>query len=209
MEAAALRDEERFALLLRLQHDELVPFVQDEFGRRTGVIRFYLGLNLAWFAFMTGLGWWQITMGMIDWKAILQFVGCGFLISLTLLIPLHEGIHGLAYKLAGAPRIAFGGSLREFYFYAVADRFVLNSFQFKVVALAPFVVINGLALLATLYVSLNYQWLLWGVILMHTGAGDFGLLSFYARQEKGEIYTYDIVAEKVTYFFIEKSPATD
>lgn len=203
MDVAELRNEEHYTLLLQLNHDEILPFVQEEFSHRTGVLRFYFGLNGAILLYMVGLAIWQVAQGMTGIGTILQYTGLGFVVSLTLLIPVHEGIHGLAYKLVGAPRIAFGGSLKRFYFYAVADRFVLGPDQFRFVALAPFVVINALAFAATFYVSLNYQWLCWGVLLMHTGAcaGDFGMLSFYARQEDREVYTYDIVEEKVTYFY--------
>lgn len=211
MDVAELRNEENYTLLLQLNHDEILPFVQEEFSHRTGVLRFYLGLNLAILLYMVGLAVWQAGQGLIGIGTILQYTGFGIVVSLTVLIPIHEGIHGLAYKLVGASRVAFGGSLKRFYFYAVADRFVLGPDQFRFVALAPFVVISTLAFAATFYVSLNYQWLCWGVLLMHTGAcaGDFGMLSFYARQEDREIYTYDVVEKKITYFYRRQDPGRE
>ncbi len=207
MDAAELQDEESYTPLLKLHHDDIIGFVQSEFSFDTRVIRFYLGLNIAIFLFMLIGAGWQIYQGLINLGQVLAYTGWGLLISLTVLIPIHEWIHGIAYRLAGAPRVTYRANLRKFYFYAVADRFVLGPAAFRMVALAPFVLISFLAVALTFYVSLNYQWLCWGVLLMHTGAcaGDFGLLSFYDRQPDKKIFTYDDVAAKVTYFYYQKA----
>lgn len=139
-------------------------------------------------------------------KVILNSI-LGFVLTLTLLVPLHEGIHGLAYKLVGAPEVQYGSDIKKFIFYAMADRFVVGFPRFLAVALAPFLVINLFAVLAIFYVSLNYQWLLLGVLLMHTGAcaGDFAMLSFFLRHRGEGMLTYDDVSGKLSYFYRQKT----
>ena len=186
-----------------LSHDEILPFVQDEFGRRGWLTRFYLLLNLAFLLFMILLGAWQASHGLIGaGRAILNSI-LGFALTLSLLVPVHEAIHGLAYKLVGAPQVHYGSDLKKFIFYAMADHFVVGFPRFVFVALAPFFTINFFAALSIFYVSLNHQWILLGVLLMHTGAcaGDFAMLSFFLRIRKQGLFTYDDVSKNASYFY--------
>ncbi|MDX1939663.1 MAG: DUF3267 domain-containing protein, partial [Saprospiraceae bacterium] len=145
--------------------------------------------------------------GQISIWNIINYTLIGFGLTLTILIPVHEALHGLAYKILGAPKVAFGGNLRQFYFYAVADRFVIGKSGFRILALTPFIVISMISIMGILLMSVKMQWMLWGVLLMHTGAcaGDFGLLGFYKRHQGSEIFTFDDVKEKVAYFFQKKN----
>ncbi len=200
-----LQREDRYRLILHLHYDEIIPFVQREFRRGNWMTRLFL-----WLVALTSLG-------IAAYGSLLAFGGnhsvgsmllyffLGVIISMTALVPLHEGLHGLAYKLAGAPRIQFGGNLRQFYFYAAADRFVVPPRWFWVIALMPFIVINFFVLITTFYVPLNYQWLLLGVLFMHTTscAGDFGMLSFYVAHAPDRIYTYDEIEKKEAFFYRE------
>ncbi|MCB0567078.1 MAG: DUF3267 domain-containing protein [Phaeodactylibacter sp.] len=188
---------------LTLTHDEILPFVQEEFGKRGWLARFYILLNLALLIGMALLGIWQVTHGLIGTGKVILNSILGFVLTLSLLVPIHEGIHGLAYKLVGAPRVQYGSDIKKFIFFAMADHFVVGFPRFIIVALAPFFVINFLAILFLFYVSLNYQWILLGVLLMHTGAcaGDFAMLSFFLRHRKEGLLTYDDVSNQRSYFY--------
>ncbi len=200
-----LFEDERYVKIAELPYTEMIPFVQHEFGERTRLIRLFIVLNLLILVLMVVLAIVQVASGQITLGRVISYALLGGTVVFALLIPLHEALHGLAYKLSGAPRISFGGNLSRFYFYAVADKFVIGKRAFIFVALLPFFVITTILIVLLLNVSPGWQWLLWGVLLMHTGgcAGDFGMLSFYNRHE-GEVYTFDDVSQKMAYFFQEQ-----
>jgi hypothetical protein len=197
---------ERFTQLEVLPYEEMIPFIQREFTYPTPLIRVYIALNVLILMLMLVLGYLQVSSGKIEIGQIFDAASLGLAASLTLLIPIHEAIHGIAYKLAGAPKISFGGNCRKLYFYAVADRFVIGKRDFWWVAIAPFLVITLLSFVALFFVSLPLQWFFLGVLLLHTGAcaGDFGMLAFYQRFPAGELYTFDDVTAKKAYFFQQK-----
>ncbi len=203
MTVEELKQNPNFERWISLEHKDILPFVQREFGKKAWLIQGYILLNILLLALMIVLGAWQASKGIASTGNIILYSILGFAITLTLLIPVHEGIHGLAYKLLGAPKVKYGSDIRKFIFYAMADHFVAGSRDFTIVALAPFILINFLAVLGIFYVSLNYQWLLLGVLLMHTGAcaGDFAMLSFLMRHKEEEVYTYDDVENNISYFY--------
>lgn len=200
-----LFEDERYVQIAELPYSEMVPFVQQEFGERTPLIRFFIALNLLILVLMIVFAIIQVSLGQISVWKVIGYAFLGGTVVFAVLVPIHEALHGLAYKLSGAHSIAFGANLRQFYFYAVADKFVIGKNAFRFVALLPFFVITTLLIILLWLVPVGWQWILWGVLLMHTGgcAGDFGMLSFYNRHE-GELYTFDDVKNKVAYFFQEQ-----
>ena len=88
----------------------------------------------------------------------------------------------------------------------MADRFVINRKEFKTIALTPFFAISTVAVFLALIGGPVLRWISLGVLLMHTFAciGDFAMLSFYKKQGNEEIYSYDDVEAKVSYFFKKK-----
>lgn len=198
-----LFEDEQFVQLEVLPYSDMIPFVQREFRYPTPIIRLYWGINILIVFIMLGIAYLHISAGKITFSQLFYAISLGVALSLTLLIPLHEAIHGIAYKLVGAPKVSFGGSFRQFYFYAVADRFVVGARSFRAVALAPFVIISILFFLLLFFTSPFVQWICWGGLLMHTGAcaGDFGMLGFYQRLSGSELFTFDDVAAQKAYFF--------
>ena len=149
-----LKEGSQFECWLELKHEEILPFVQEEFSQRSPLIRFYIYLNIFLLLFLLLLGAWQSRQGVATAGHMIQYCFLGMALALTLLVPVHEGIHGLAYKLIGAPKVEFGSDIRKFIFYAMADHFVMNWRHFQFVALSPFVVINFFALLAMFFILL-------------------------------------------------------
>ena len=135
------------------------------------------------------------------------YFGIGTLFSLTILIVIHELIHACAYLLVGARRLSFGMQINKFVFYVMSDGEVLNYHQFKIVALAPAIVISLLSLTALFIFyqhSLFYFFL--PVFGLHTVfcSGDFGLLSFFQNRPHLEIVTFDVKSEGKTYFYAKE-----
>lgn len=203
MRIEELNNEVKYHKVLELEHEEMLPFVQDEFSARSWLVRGYMGLNIALVLFFVFLAVIHIILGWIGWWTLILYFFAGIGMTMTILIPIHELLHGIAYKMVGAPKVSYGVNWQAFYFYAVADRFVVGRPGIWFVALAPFVVITLSAIGFAFYVSLNYQWLLYGVIFMHTGAcaGDVAILSFFERHSERVIYTYDDVKNNISYFF--------
>lgn len=195
-----------YHLLLMLPHDDIFPFVQDQVESRTVTMRIYFGINILILLAMILFSVMDTLLEKIGWVDILKQAGLGTLLVLTLLIPVHELIHALAYKIVGAPRVSFGVNWRMFYFYAVADGFVIGRRSFAFVGLAPFFVITIACLCGIFFAPVLIKWLLWGVLLMHTGAcaGDFAMMSFYERNKGyAEILTFDDVRQKRSYFYVK------
>ena len=131
-------------------------------------------------------------------------LGWGILFTFTVLIVLHELIHAAAYRWVGATNLSFGMEWRKFLFFVQADKQVLNYNQFKIVALAPVIVVGVLSILGmvvTYHHPAFYFFLT--VFAFHSlfCAGDFGLLCFFQNRFDHEILTFDSKYEKKTYFF--------
>lgn len=131
----------------------------------------------------------------------------GVLFSVTFLIAIHEIIHALAYKAVGAKKLSFGMRLRKFLFFVMADRQVLNYKQFKIVALAPAIIVAALTIVGMIFTynqPMFYFFLsIFGIHSLFTG-GDLGLLTYFENRKEREILTFDIKEEGKTYFYARK-----
>ena len=138
--------------------------------------------------------------------APLYFSLAALVFSFSILIVIHELIHGIALKLAGAKKVTYGGYLKKFIFYAEADQFVLNRKQFAFVALAPLFVVKLITLVGIIF--LFNQPIFYFLIFVMSAhslfcAGDIGLLSIFYKHKNSEIYTFDVKEEKTSYYFIK------
>lgn len=201
-----LKSDPDFQLLLALHHDEVIPFVQDELRQTTFTNYFFFGWNILWLIFMVVIAFQDTINGLIGWGNLMMWFGIGTVLVFILLIPPHEMIHGLAYRMVGAKKVSYGVNWKKLYFYAVADKFIVKRKSFIFIALSPFVTISVVVILTILFADVQMKWLLLGVLFMHSGAcaGDFALLSFYERHRNFlEIFTYDDVGEHMSFFYIK------
>ena len=207
MTSTELKNDPSYSLLLMLPHDGIFSFVQEQFSNRTCILKGYIWLNILLMAGMVLLGMAEIWTGKTALFSILKYLGIGTLAVLTVLIPVHEAIHGLAYKLVGAPSVSYGANWEKYYFYAVADRFVVKQKFFTFIALLPFVLISLVSLTAVFFVSIELKWMFLGILFVHTTAcaGDFAMLGFYEKHRQySELLTFDDVKEKRTYFYVRE-----
>lgn len=191
-----------YVLLDRLEHMELIPFVRKYINTRTFFSTFYMVSNLLVFA---GVGYYLIKSwqkGIFSIEDGLVHFAYGLAIAFALL-PVHEYIHVLAYKSQGARDTSYDANLKKFYFLAIADKFVANRKEFKVVALAPFVVITTVLLFLLVIVDPIWKMTMLGALLTHTAfcSGDFGLLSYFEFHKDKDVVTYDDKANKISYFY--------
>ena len=139
-------------------------------------------------------------------SAIISFFAFG-ITGAFLLIPIHELIHALAYKLVGAKTISFGSDIKNFVFFAAADKFVADYKDFQIIALAPVVTITFISIIILFFISGNLVWSFIGLITVHSmfSGGDFGLLSYFHENRDKEIVTYDDVQNKISYFYSKEN----
>jgi len=187
-----------------LDHKALIPFLKKHLKKHTLSSIFHNAFNFVMFATIVAL----LTNDYIAGKSVLKGIayilyGMGFTL---LLIPIHELIHGLAYKLLGAENTSFDANLRKFYFMALADQFVANKKEFRIVALAPFVTITTAGFALLYFVSGPWTYSILAAILTHAVfcSGDFGLLSYFDANKGKELVTYDVVATKMSYFYVKE-----
>lgn len=186
-------------MISELRHDELIPFLQKQISWRTLWGRSYLCINIVLIGLLPYFAF--IHPGSSNEELILN-IGLGFCLFF-LLLPLHEIIHGLVYRMLGAKKVIYKFMWRKMVFYAVADRFIVNRKQFNLVALAPFVLINAVLLIVFFMVPSPANLVFYGALLLHTGGcfGDFALISYMHQYRNLTIATMDDAVEERTYFF--------
>uniref|UniRef100_UPI00404AF07B DUF3267 domain-containing protein n=1 Tax=Fulvivirga sp. TaxID=1931237 RepID=UPI00404AF07B len=194
--------ENNYTLLDKLDHKELIPFVQLYMNKRTVSSVIYYVVNSIIFA---ATGYFFIKGYLEEHYSLLSGfsqLSLGVLFAF-LLMPLHEFIHVVAYKSQGALHTSYDAHWRKFYFMALADKFVASRKEFQIVALAPFIFIS--ITLITLMLFANPTWLItiFGTLLFHTAmcSGDFGLLSYFDFHKNQEIVTYDDKESGMSYFY--------
>ncbi len=155
---------------------------------------------------MLGLIILQLILGLLDhsltWRVFLFQFLAGVVAGSILVIPLHEIIHGLAYKFLGAKKIIFGADLQQFIFFVTADRHPVSGVQIYFLALLPFVLINLILVVLTLSVFPGLLLFSSFFLLSHNlmCIGDFAI-SNYVHRTKSRLYSYDEPKNKMSYFY--------
>ena len=203
MKISILQDESKYRLVRAMPIDELKPFVIENIKKKNKYASGYMMLNYALIIATIAFIAFFPTENKTQFKTLLMYFCIGVALSFSLLIILHELIHGITYKFVGAPKVSYGGSLRAFVFYAAANKFVADKSSFFKVALAPFVVITVLSIVTFLIGDVYIKWLAVGVLMGHTTlcGGDFAMLSFFEEHKEKEMFTYDDMENKVMYFY--------
>ena len=191
-----------YAQLETLGHKELIPFVRIYLKKRTPISLFYTICNLA----IAGINvfWFWKSYGTEGFDLGNAFTHFSYGLAIAFgLIPIHEYIHVLAYKSQGAVNTSYDANLKKFYFMALADKFVANQKEFRVIALAPFVVICTTLIVLLFFVSQVWTFTILGVLLTHTAfsSGDFGILSYFEFYKEKDIVSYDDKENSISYFY--------
>ena len=162
----------------------------------------YFTVNLGMLIFILILSAKGLADQKLTWKILFIRAGTGILAGSFLVIPFHELLHGLAYRILGARKIIFGADLSQLIFYVTANRYPVSGMQIHLLTLTPFIFINLLTAIAT---ALFFQdGLLFSAffLLSHNimCIGDFAI-SGYVSRIKGRVYTYDEPEGKLSYFY--------
>lgn len=203
---ADLEQKEKYELIEELDHQDMISFIMNEFQKRNLIIHLYVIINISIVTAGVIFAVNQLNLGTIPLLYMFLWWIGGAIAGSTIVIPVHELLHGLAYYLLGAKKVSYGGNLRDFYFYAAADRFIVSGRTIWPLALSPFLVISGLCLWALQAdISTGLKCFFWGMLTLHSlnCLGDFGMLSYFWERRNKKLYTYDQVKEAKSYIYQE------
>ena len=198
-------EENGYVLLDEMNHMDIVPFVKKFLHKRTWSSLFYYLSVIVSFSLLFFVCVKFYRSGDFSIVKLLLQILFGVLLTLAL-IPFHEWIHALAYKSQGAKQTTFDANLKRFYFLAIADHFVTSKREFKIVALAPFLVISLALFIASYLTGEGWKVTLFTTLTIHSLAcsGDFALLSYFEFNKEKNVVTYDDKKNKVSFFYGRK-----
>ena len=203
--ADQLQRDESFEKLEVIPYDNVLSFV---FGNmrpvRSSMVVYYGSIII--YIFLVGyLG----IKGFISSEfTFLRFGGIflgGAIAGSIIVIPFHEGLHGLAYYILGARKIYFGADLKQMVFYVSANKYVLERTKFFILALTPFVVINITVLYVIFFTSISWQIVGISFLFFHNimCLGDFAMVNYFQNNKEKELYTFDDHQNKISYIYVK------
>lgn len=204
-----LEDGSVYDKVLTLNYGEIAPFVI------SNLTRFSLPMAMVWICASLSLllsAWfWPGLIYPSDDPQVIRGLFTGLVFIPLLLIPVHEGLHLIPFRLAGARDIRLGVDLRQGIFYVTAHRFVAGRRLFTLVGLTPFLTITSGIIIAMAFCPSWWKWVLAISLMVHTTmcAGDAALLGFIGRFRKRGVYTWDDADSKEAYFYVSKSREND
>ncbi len=196
-------DQSRFRQVQAIPYSDLVSFVLDYLRRNSRLMIFYWSVCIIFVGLALTV---RINIaGYFPLKEIVFHSLLGFIVFPALIIPVHEFLHVIPFWLTGARKIRVGADLKQYIFYVTAHKHVLNSMQFRFVALIPLILISAALLILILYLPGLWKWSLSVLLFVHATmcAGDFAILNFYYLNRHRKIYTWDDADEKMAYFYEE------
>lgn len=199
-----LRESGDYELIGQLSHNEIKEFVLHQISEGGKLVFSYMIYQIV----MIFFGMFFLTRSIIHaFNGIfvpLYFLLAALVFCFSILIIIHELLHAMALKFTGAKKINIGGYLKKFIFYAEADKHVLNRKQFAFVALTPLIVVKVVSLTGII-LFLHHPAAYFFIFLMSAHslfcAGDIGLLTLFYHEKNTEIFTYDVKAEKTSYYY--------
>jgi hypothetical protein len=201
-----LQESDKYELIAELKHEQIKEFVVNQLAHGGWLVKSYMVYQII----MLVLGAFVITRAVIvafqQNILPLYYLLAALFFCFSLLIVVHELLHGGAMKMCGAPKVNYGAYFKKFIFYAEADQCVFNRSQFALIALCPFVVIKVLTLVGIVFLFQHPAVYFFAIIMSAHSffcAGDIGMLSVFHNYGKGPIYTYDVSKEKRSFYFRE------
>ena len=199
-----LRNSGEYELMAQLNHQQIKEFVIEQLTESSKIIKIYMIYQVL--MIMIGMFFFtrSIVLAFKDYSMPLFYSLAALVFCFSVLIVIHELLHGIALKLSGAPKISFGGYLKKFVFYAEADQFVINRKQFAFIALTPLFAVKLITLISIIFLF-NQPVLYFLIFIMSSHslfcAGDIGLYSVFLKLKNVEVFTFDVKAEKTSYFY--------
>jgi hypothetical protein len=199
-----MKTDAHFILKDTMSHKDITGFIKPWMKKKNVYTRIYN------YTLMSGLflaGAWLGSMfssGEFRFEVVNHFF-LGAMLG-VFMIPIHEGLHGIAYKMMGAESVQYRANWRKLVFYAAANDFPAGYKEFRFVALLPFSVITVLGLMIMIWSGFEWAAVMSGFILGHAACcgGDFGLLSYMHEHKELDVITIDDMEKGETRFMIRK-----
>ena len=199
-----LQNNPAFVLLTTLPHKAAAPFVAEYYQRsRTPFVFAHYALSAA-----VLIAWILSALsGGLSAESFIITAGLAVAGSIVL-VPLHEAIHGLAYRLLGARDVRFALSLRKLYAYAIANQFVVDSREFVFVALLPLALVSVCLVLAAAALE-PYRVFCLGLLFFHMAgtSGDWASVNYLRLHRAQAVYAYDDAGRRESYFYARQDAA--
>ncbi len=219
-----------YYLYARYGFDELIDVISRELRRRTPHMIVYWTLLAA-----LAVGALIASIALAGERPWIPFAGAVVaIVGMIPVIPAHELLHALAFRVRGARRIRFGARIRYLMFYAVAHEFVADYREMLFILYLPATTITIALMIAALalgggftvsassaiivsaaaagngaLVSLAVSALSWlAVIHWSACAGDAALASYMWRHKHLGIVTGDEGEHLVTSFYVRRPVGT-
>ncbi|MEN8230085.1 MAG: DUF3267 domain-containing protein [Bacteroidota bacterium] len=203
-DAKKLQEDPGYRQIMELDFNEMIPFVLSNIKRRSVISFLYAGVTLGTLLFVLLYMILGLIESQLTWLGIIKQSLIGIFAGSFLVIPLHELLHGLAFRIIGARKIKFGADLQQFIFFVTADRYPVSGKELYFLAMTPFLVINTatVAIIAIWFpqVILFPAFLLFSHNIMCVG--DFALVNF-VHQQRNKVYTFDETDHRKSYFYEE------
>lgn len=202
-----LKNSEQFDLLAEIEHNKVKRFIIEQINFELKLIRWYSTYQILMIVLFISLLIRAISMHNRGMDEPFLFIVYAVIFSFTILVIVHEFSHAVAYWFTGAKNLKAGAIWKKFIFYVVADKQVIDYSSFKLVALAPLVMIKLLSLVLSVWFwKTNSVYFFLSIMCIHSlfCAGDVAMLAFYKTHADKEIYNYDDVSEGKTYFYYRK-----
>ncbi len=197
-----LENNPQFEIALKLAHSSITPFIIEQLKNKHWMTRVLFLISFIFFLLFIHYIIQNIALDLVNWGTMLLYTLIGIVFSFTLIIPIHEFIHGIAYWLTGARKINVGAKLRQFIFYVSADQFVIDHKKFTFVALLPFIIITSGYIYLLFNLPTPWHFAISISLFLHTlnCIGDITLLAFIHDQDK-PVYTFDDIKQETSYFY--------
>ena len=146
-----LRDPEKYELIAQLNHSQIKEFVINQLMQNGKIIKIYMIYQIL--MIMVGMFFFtrSIVLAFQSSPTQLYYSLAALIFCFSVLVIIHELLHGVALKLTGAKHVTFGGYLKKFIFYAEADQFVINRRQFAFISLTPLFVVKLITIIGIIF----------------------------------------------------------
>ena len=204
-----LGDESAYEKVLTLPYGDIAPFVIGSL-KSFNLPMMTVWIVLALTAFLNVWFWPGVIYTPENSRIIIGLL-TGLAAVPVFLIPVHEGLHLIPFRMSGAKDIRYGADLRQGIIYVTAHRFVADLRLFSIVAFTPFVVITAVLIVTIIVCSPWWKWVLSLALFTHTTmcAGDAALIGFMRGLSYRNVYTWDDADRKEAYFYAGKIAGND
>ena len=101
-----LENRSKYRKILEISHEELILFVSDNIRPDNLPMRLFYLFNLPVLGYIFYKLYFIIFISPLNWFYLLSVILVSFILFAIIVIPMHELLHALAFKLLGATKVS-------------------------------------------------------------------------------------------------------